>query len=80
MKEKETERILSVSKNFVNETFLEELEVRLETDPLLPGGLVSLVEDDICFCADGGTLNCPCLVSPDNKVCYCAGMGSELNA
>ena len=43
MKEKENERILSLSKNFVNETFLEELEVRLETDPLLPGGLVSLV-------------------------------------
>lgn len=79
MKEKETERILSVSKNFVNETFLEELEVRLETDPLLPGGLVSLVEDDICFCAAGGTLNCPCLVTPANNACFCAGIGSELN-
>ena len=32
--------------------FLEELEVRLETDPLLPGGLIDLIDDvmDSCEC------------------------------
>lgn len=45
--------------------FLEELEARLETDPLLPGGLLTLMDggaapQDDCLCFMGVRDECPC--------------------
>ncbi|WP_302591070.1 hypothetical protein [uncultured Muribaculum sp.] len=56
------ERILSINDDLFDELYLQELENRLETDPLLPGGLIELVNADetYCPCYQGNDVNCPC--------------------
>ena len=45
MKLKKQQEIISLNDNLFSEMFLQELENRLETDPLMPNGLVDLVGD-----------------------------------
>lgn len=75
-KSNETEkRIVPMNDQLYDGLFLEELEERLETDPLLPGGLLSLFGDSIqpmddcdcfagirdeCSCHAGTLISCPC--------------------
>lgn len=46
--------LVSLNENLFDEMFLQELETRLETDPLLPNGLVDLMDDSsvnpLCTC------------------------------
>lgn len=75
----EENRIVPMNDEIYDSMFLEELEERLETDPLLPGGLVNLIGGDVeimndcpceggiyeeCPCRNGYWLSCPC----NNKV------------
>ena len=54
MKLKKQQEIISLNDNLFSEMFLQELENRLETDPLMPNGLVDLVGDSsvspLCTC------------------------------
>jgi len=54
---KKENRIISMNDDLYDSMFLEELEVRLETDPLVPGGLLNLV--DGVASADCG-VDCDC--------------------
>ncbi len=61
----EENRIVPMNDEIYDSMFLEELEERLETDPLLPGGLVSLIGGDVdmlnnCECNDGQLVECDC--------------------
>lgn len=76
MKEKKIEsRIVPMNDEIYDGLFLEELEARLETDPLLPGGLLTLMDGgvtpqddcpcyagikDECLCHGGTLIECPC--------------------
>lgn len=81
MKEpKKENRIVSMNDDLYDSLFLEELEVRLETDPLVPGGLLNLVED--VASTDCG-INCGCYgvhteCSPNCGInCGCYGVNNE---
>ncbi|MCX4332149.1 MAG: hypothetical protein OSJ25_01710 [Paramuribaculum sp.] len=67
-KPKKEERIISLNDDLYDSMFLEELEVRLETDPLLPGGLIDLIDDVMDSCECRGTYICGC-----NSECECDG-------
>ncbi len=41
-------RIESITTDLYDDCFIQELENRLETDPLFPGGLVELIDETIC--------------------------------
>ena len=50
---KKENRIISMNDDLYDSMFLEELEARLETDPIMSGGLINLMEgqdDVICNC------------------------------
>jgi len=53
--------LVSLNENLFDEMFLQELETRLETDPLLPNGLVDLMDDSsvnpLCTCNNGSTFS-----------------------
>ena len=58
-------RIVSMNDEIYDSMFLEELEERLETDPLVPGGLINLIGGDAvpmddCNCFAGVRDECPC--------------------
>lgn len=74
-------RIVPLNDEIYDSMFLEELEERLETDPLMPGGLINLIGDNItpmddctcfagihdeCNCHQGTLIECPCR----NKTLY----------
>ena len=48
MKTNKSPRIKQISNNFYDEHFIQELEMRLETDPLFPGGLIDLIDEVSC--------------------------------
>jgi len=59
--------LVSLNENLFDEMFLQELENRLETDPLLPNGLVDLMDDSsvnpLCTCNNGSSFSenpCTC--------------------
>jgi len=54
---KKENRIISLNDDLYDSMFLEELEIRLETDPLVPGGLLNLVEGDA---SQDCNVNCNC--------------------
>lgn len=62
MKKKESEELLSLNDTLCDELYVKELEERLETDPLLVGGLMNFVSGD-GFEAFGSTnyQSCPFL-------------------
>lgn len=65
---KENQRIISLNQELYDGMFLEELEQRLETDPIMAGGLVDLMgseNDVICDC--------------NNHMCYCNNHIEECN-
>lgn len=41
-------RIEQISNDFYDDHFIQELEMRLETDPLFPGGLIDLIDEVTC--------------------------------
>lgn len=47
MEQKKSNRIEQISNDFYDDHFIQELETRLETDPLFPGGLIEL-DDSFC--------------------------------
>lgn len=55
-------RIISMNDETFDELYIQELENRLETDPLVPGGLIELIQSDVTVCpCDGGEhIVCPC--------------------
>lgn len=62
---KNRQEIISLNDNLFSEMFLQELENRLETDPLMPNGLVDLVGDSsvppLCTCYQGSfSEGCTC--------------------
>lgn len=80
--------IISLNENLFNEFTVDELEVRLETDPLLLSNLFSLGADDVastygdCGCKKIG--NCPHLecgcngnTPPPPAPCSCKGVNIE---
>lgn len=64
MKLKKQQEIISLNDNLFSEMFLQELENRLETDPLMPNGLVDLVGDSsvssLCTCYQATYAECHC--------------------
>lgn len=64
MKLKKTTRNHFTNDNLFSEMFLQELENRLETDPLMPNGLVDLVGDSsvspLCTCYQATYAECHC--------------------
>lgn len=65
MKKIKSEQMIALNDNLFNEMFLLELETRLETDPLLPSGLLELMNDSeinpMCECYDNSRfVECIC--------------------
>ena len=59
-KDKKENRVVSLNENLYDQAFLEELEVRLETDPLLPGGLINLVDSNVDYLESSCEVRCEC--------------------
>lgn len=76
MEEKKT-KIISLNDNLFNEMYLQELESRLETDPLIPNGLIDLMgnaEIYGCTCNDGSVYDfCTCDAGSHYVECSCHG-------
>lgn len=66
MKKYSNEEIIPLNNGLIDEMFLHELGTRLETDPLVPNGLLELVGenqlDALCVCYEQSTYveNCTC--------------------
>lgn len=65
MKKDVKNQIVSLNENLFNEMFLQKLESRLETDPLLPNGLLNLLDDGdispLCTCYENSSyIECTC--------------------
>ena len=59
------EEIIPLNNGLMSEMFLQELETRLETDPLVPNGLLNLMDGatelmDGCIC-DNGSIYAECI-------------------
>lgn len=46
METEKKNRIEQISNDFYDDHFIQELEMRLETDPLFPGGLIELIDEN----------------------------------
>lgn len=62
MKKKEERELISLNEKLYDEFYVQELEARLETDPLLVGGLIDFFTasgEDISPLSNGCEFQCP---------------------
>lgn len=74
--EKKQIQLVSLNNNLFDEMYLQKLEMRLETDPLLPNGFMDLMGNSLgaCTCNDGSLLDfCTCDDGSHYVECSCHG-------
>ena len=62
MKKKEERELISLNEKLYDDFYVQELEARLETDPLLVGGLIDFFTasgEDVSPLSDGCEFTCP---------------------
>ena len=75
--EKKSTELVSLNSNLFDEMYLQKLEMRLETDPLVPNGLMDLMGNNLlgeCTCDDHSVFDsCTCDGGSHYVECTCHG-------